>query len=72
MGRAAPRVAHVVQTVEACNEVKVGFLNVLGTRFLKAYAIDHSVRGGMPICLLHGRRMEIVSDKMTFRKSLRH
>ena len=66
MGCAAPRVTHVVQTVEACNQIEVGFLDILGIRLLKAYAIRHSVCGGMPICLLRGRRMEIVSDKMNF------
>ncbi len=47
MARAAPRIPHVVQTVEHCDEVKVGFVNVLGARHLKAYAIAYSMREGM-------------------------
>ena len=62
MGRAAPGVTHVVQTVEACNEVKVGLLNVLGSRLLKAYAIGHSVRGAAKWNSIRGlRRVHIGS-----------
>ena len=72
MGRAAPRIAHVVQAIEACNEIEACFLNVLGARLLKAYATVHPVRCGMPIRFLHGGRMEIEPDEATVRKSLRH
>ena len=66
------RITHVMQTVEACHEVEAGFLNVLGARLLKAYAITQPMCDGMSICLFDGRRVEIVPDKLTFGKSLRH
>ena len=60
MTRASPGITHIVQTVEACSEVEVGLLNVLGARLLKSYTIANPMREGMLIGLLHGRRMEIV------------
>ena len=72
MTRATSRITHVMQTVEACHEVEAGFLYVLGTRLLKAYAITKPMCDSMSIRLFNGRRVEIVSYELTFGKSLRH
>ena len=69
---ATPRITHVMQTVEAGHEVEVKFLDVLSARLLKAYAITQPMCDGMSIRLFNGRRVEIVPDKLTFGKSLRH
>ena len=61
-----------MQTVEAGHEVEVRFLDVLGARLLKAYAITQPMCDGMSVRLFDGRRVEIVPDKLTFGKSLRH
>ena len=70
--RATPGITHVMQTVEACHEVEAEFLDVLGARLLKAYAITQPMCDGMSIRLFNGRRMEIVPDKLTVGESLRH
>ena len=46
---ATPRITHVMQTVKACHEVEAGFLDVLGARLLKAYAITQPMGDGMSI-----------------------
>ena len=58
MSSATPKITHVVQTVEACHEVEDGFLDVLGARLLKAYAITQPMCDGMSIRLFNGRRVE--------------
>src|SRR5215471_7331796 len=72
MTRATPRITHVMHTVEACHEVEAGFLDLLGARLLKAYAVTQPMFDGMSIRLFNGRRVEIVPDKLTFGESLRH
>ena len=47
---ATPRITHVMQTVEACHEVEARFLDVLGARLLKAYAITQPMCDSMSIC----------------------
>ena len=54
------------------HEIVAGFLDVLGGRFLEAYAATQSVRCGMPVRFFNGGRVEIVSDKLTLGKSSRH
>ena len=72
MTRAPPGITHVMQAVEARHEIEAGFLDVLGARLLKAYAITQPMCDGMSIRSLNGRGVEIVPDKLTFGKSLRH
>lgn len=68
----SPRVAHIVKTIEAGDEIEAVFADVLGRRRFETHTAIDAVRYRMLSRFCDGRLVKIETDEAACRKCFRH